>query len=54
MQTILVYKIGSTNYRKTFAHQVSYGTIEQFLIMEKHIGVSQHQEVIVEIQNLLT
>ena len=53
MNTILTYRIGGTNYRHTFTGRVSYGTIERYLVMEKHVGISQHRNVIVSIDNLL-
>lgn len=53
MKTILTYRINGTTYSHTFPARVSYGTVERYLIMEKHIGVSQHNKVIVNIKNLL-
>jgi hypothetical protein len=53
MKTILIYKLNGIQYRKVFPHQVSRGTIEQFLVMEKRLGLSQHREAMVEIQNAL-
>jgi hypothetical protein len=52
--TILVYKLGGVKYRKVFTGRVSYGSIERFLVMEKHVGISQHRNVIVEIENQLS
>jgi hypothetical protein len=51
MKTILIYKHNGVQYEKVFPHQVSRGTIEQFLVMEKHIGKSQWNSAIVKIQN---
>jgi hypothetical protein len=53
MKTILTYKLNGVTYNYTFAGRVSYGTVERYLVMEKHIGVSQHRNAIVEIKNLL-
>jgi hypothetical protein len=53
MKTILIYKLKGVTYRKVFPFQVSRGTIHQFLVMEKHIGKSQWDSAIVEIQNAL-
>jgi len=53
MKTILIYKHNGVQYEKVFPHQVSRGTIEQFLVMEKHIGKSQWNSAIVKIQNAL-
>lgn len=53
MKTILTYKLNGVTYNHTFADRVSYGTVERYLVMEKHIGISQHRNVIVDIQNLL-
>ena len=51
--TILIFKHLGTNYRKVFTGRVSYGTVEQFLVMERHIGLSQHKATIVSLDNLL-
>jgi len=51
--TILTFKQGGVHYRKTFTSRVSYGTVERFLIMERHIGLSQHKAAIVSLDNLL-
>ena len=53
MKTILKYRLNGVLYQKTFSARVSYGTVERFLIMEKHLGLSAHKSAIVEIQNLL-
>lgn len=53
MKTILTYKLNGTKYRHTFPARVSYGSVERFLIMEKHIGLSKIPAAIVEIENLL-
>jgi hypothetical protein len=53
MKTTLQYRHNGTLYRKVFPHQVSYGTIERFLIMEKHIGLSAIPRAIVKIENQL-
>ena len=52
-KTILVYIHNGTQYRKVFPHKVSYGTIERFLIVEKHIGLSKVPAAIVSTENLL-
>ena len=53
MKTILVYKLNGVQYRKVFPHQVSYGSVERFLIVEKHIGLSNVPAAIVSTENLL-
>ena len=52
MKTILTYKLNGTTYRHTFTAQVSYGSVERYLIMEKHVGLSKIPAAIVNIENL--
>ena len=52
MKTILTYKLNGTTYRHTFPALVSYGSVERYLIMEKHIGLSKIPATIVNIENL--
>jgi hypothetical protein len=53
--TTLVYKSkNSGTRRKIFSGRVSYGTVEQFLVMEGKLGISQHKAAIVSLENLLS
>lgn len=51
--TVLTYRINGVTYRKVFPSRVSRGTVEAYLVMEKHLGVSQHGKAIVSLENLL-
>jgi hypothetical protein len=51
--TVLTFKHNGVTYRKVFAGRVSYGTVERYLIMERHIGISAHREAIVSLIGLL-
>ena len=53
MKTILTYKLKGVTYKHTFASRVSYPTVERYLIMDKHIGLSEHRKAIVSCTNLL-
>ncbi len=54
MKTILTYKLNGTKYRHVFETRVAYASVERYLIMERHIGLSKIPAAIVEIENLLT
>jgi len=49
--TTLTYKLNNVIYRKVFSGRVSYPTIERFMIMEKHIGLSKIRSAIASIEN---
>ena len=53
MKTKLTYKLNGTTYSHTFNGRVSYGTVETYLIMEKHIGRFSVADAIVSLTNLL-
>jgi hypothetical protein len=53
MKTIVTYKLNGVTYSHTFASRVSYGTVEQYLIMEKRMGLSAIKSANIQCQNLL-
>lgn len=50
--TVLEYKLNGVPYRHVFSGRVTYGTVETYLIMEKHIGRFSINKAITRLTNL--
>ncbi len=50
--TVLTYTLNGTTYVHRFSGRVTFGTVETYLIMEKHIGRFSINKAIIRLTNL--
>ena len=52
-KTVLNYRKNGTTYQHTFPTRVGYPTVEQYLVMEQHIGLRDVSRAIVLLRGSL-